>query len=281
MAWRRTREWKVSVKIKLLSALMGLVAISFSNVAFAADFNAKVQGHVTRSQGACPDGAVLCGTADIEGFGDAEYRWFRIGSASPSGSCGPLTGWFDYGAIVTFTLSDDSNLTLYEVGTQCTPGSSYPTGNQKSFGNPRFVAASWQVVSGTGQFAGMTGSGTSSGQFPGAAIAFRYDGTLDAGSNLATVSLDWDIIVNGTSATCEEVGASHIVVKLSGISTEWVFDCGQKSAAFVVDGGVYTAEIALVDIAGFRLNSFPIIVDILVLPGQTINLGYFAFVFSF
>jgi len=268
------------VKVKLLWALLGLISISFCNVASAAAFNVKVQGHVTRAQGTCPDGAGLCGTAHIDGFGDAQYRWCPIASSDPSGSCGPLLGWFDYGAIVTFTLYDGSNLTLYEVGTQCTPGKSSPTGSPKSYGNPRFLDAVWQVVSGTGQFAGLIGSGTSSGSFAGAAIQFRYGGAVDEGSRLAGMSLDWDIIVNGASATCEEVGAGQLQVKLSGtLSTELMFDCSQKSAEFVVDAGDYTAEISLLDIAGGSLNAVPVVVHFQAVAGQTTNIGFFQFAF--
>jgi hypothetical protein len=269
------------VNAKLLSALMGLIAIVFLNVASAAAFNVQVRGHVTRSQAACPDGAALCGTAYIEGYGDAEFRWFQIAGDDPSGSCGPLSGFLDYGAIVTLTLSDGSVLTLYEVGTQCTPGGSFPTGGPKSYGNPRFFVADWQVVSAAGQFAGLTGSGTSSGKIAGAGIVSRYGGALNEGSNLATVRVNWDITVNGEPRTCEEVGASQFVVNLSGIgSTELAFDCGQKSAEFVVDAGVYTVAIDLVDVAGNRLSSVPIVQTFLVFPGQVYNLGSFQFAFG-
>ena len=34
--------------------------------------DAHVRGHLTRAHAVCPDGAVLCGSAEIAGYGSAE-----------------------------------------------------------------------------------------------------------------------------------------------------------------------------------------------------------------
>ena len=227
---------------------------------------------------------MLCGTAYIEGYGNAEYGWFLVATSGPSESCGPHSGLFDYRALVKFTLPDGSKLTLREVGTLCSPGNSFPTGNLNSYGNPRFFDAHWQVVSTTGQFAGLIGNGTSRGSFAGAAVNIRYGGTLNMGPNDATVRLTWDIIRNGAPATCEEVGASHLRVLLRGelgSTTEVEFGCSQKSAEFIINAGTYTVEIELVDLAGHSLSLIPIVTTVEIFIGDVYYLGNYLFSFEF
>jgi hypothetical protein len=258
---------------------MAVVTAAFLGVASAAAFDVQVRGHLTRSQTFCPDGAVLCGTAYIEGYGNAEYRSFLVANGGPSESCGPHSGLVDYDAIVTFTLPDGSTLKLHEVGTLCTPGNSFPTGGLNSYGNPLSFDAHWQVVLATGQFAGLIGSGTSRGTFAGAAIVIRYGGTVNEGSNDATVRLSWDIVVNGAPGTCDEVGASHIRVLLSGVdTTEVEFDCDQKSAEFVINAGNYAAEIELVDTAGVILGVAVRTFEVFI--GYVFDLGHYEFAFQ-
>jgi hypothetical protein len=226
---------------------------------------------------------MLCGTAYIGGYGIAEYGWSLIGANGPSGSCGPHSGLFDYRAIVRFTLSDGSTLTLQEVGTLCSPGNSFPTGGFNSYGNPRFFDAHWKVGSATGQFAGLIGSGTSRGTFAGAAVTAHYDGTLNAGSSEATFRLEWDVVRNGEPATCEEVGASYLRVRLSSVNgtNEKKFNCNDKSAEFVVDAGFYNVEIDLLDIADTPLNLVPIVSTAEIFIGDVLYLGNYQFWFWF
>jgi len=137
-------------------------------------FNAQVRGHITLPSG-CPGGADLCGQAIVAGLGPAEYLFF-VGSFDPttaSRPCGVYTPLGDYTATTTFTLGDGSTLTLDEAGTVCGPGNSFPTGGI-SFGNPRTFSASWEVLDATGQFAGMTGSGTDTGLTAGSALKAVY-----------------------------------------------------------------------------------------------------------
>ena len=62
----------------------------------------------------------------------------------------------------TIQLEDGSTLVLDEAGTYCLPGgSTFAPGNFfHSYGNPWKIDATYDVVGGTGVFAGATGSGT-------------------------------------------------------------------------------------------------------------------------
>ena len=108
--------------------------------------------------GACPDAAFRCGTAEIDGFGSAEWRFYLTFFAPDSESCGSYT------ALVTFTLPDDSVLSLDETGTVCGPGKSFFATPGFSWGNPEEANGAWEFLSGTGQFSDVTG-GTGINQF--------------------------------------------------------------------------------------------------------------------
>ncbi|MGH9879518.1 MAG: hypothetical protein ACRD5H_17960 [Nitrososphaerales archaeon] len=162
-------KWKYST-IGLLAILAA--GFSFPQVFASTEFVAEVKGKVTRPDG-CPDGATACGKATIEGFGSAQYLFFITGFAPISDSCG------EYTAIVTFTLVDDSTLTLDEVGTVCGPGNSFFSTTGSSWGNPIDGSGAWTVQDGTGQFAGMTGSGTDEFEQAGANLKAIYTGTLE------------------------------------------------------------------------------------------------------
>lgn len=155
--------------------LLGILAAGFTfSQAFAStSFNAEVKGKVTRPDG-CPDGASGCGKATIDGFGSAEYLFFITGFTPISDSCGQYT------AVVTFTLSDDSVLTLAESGTVCGPGNSFFSTIGSSWGNPIDGSGSWTVQDGTGQFDGMTGSGTDEFEQAGSNLKAIYTGVLEA-----------------------------------------------------------------------------------------------------
>jgi hypothetical protein len=134
------------------------------------DFNAEVKGHTLRSV-SC-EGANLCTDAVIAGFGSAEYRFTTTGFAFISKACG------SYAATTTFTLQDGSTLTLSAAGTICGRGHSFIKGSLESFGNPRVISGTWIVQAATGQFVGMTGSGTNTLQFAGTSRRGTYSGTL-------------------------------------------------------------------------------------------------------
>ena len=137
-------------------------------------FDASVRDHLTRPSGACPAGASLCGQASIEGFGPAQYLFYVLSFAPTSNACG------DYTATAIFTLGDGSTLTLDESGTACGAGPTFLKGPLfVAYGNPRTFSATWEVVGGTGQFSGMTGSGTDAGHTAGASLRASYRGTLE------------------------------------------------------------------------------------------------------
>ncbi len=163
-------KWKYST-----IGLLAILAIGFSlpQALAATAFNAEIKGKVTRPEG-CPDGAAGCGNAAIDGFGSGQYLFFITGFTPISDSCG------EYTAIVTFTLADDSTLTLAENGTVCGPGNSFFSTTGKSWGNPIDGSGAWIVQDATGQFAGMTGSGTDEFEQAGANFKAIYTGTLDA-----------------------------------------------------------------------------------------------------
>lgn len=262
-----------------LSWLTGaLLSVALTQVASAAAFNVKIEGRITKPQGACADGASLCGTARLEGYGDAEYRAYRYGSGEPSGACGALPGFSDFGALVTFSLADGSTLWLYELGTQCAAGNSLPTGGPKSYGNPIFFTARWQVLFGIGQFSGLIGGGTNSGTFAGAAIVARYGGTLDPGHGVGQARLAWNLQLNGAPTTCAYVGAAAVRVNVIGTtSTQLEFGCDEGAAEFPAEAGVDTFHVALVDAAGQTLGETAFASQIF--AGFTTDIG--TVVFSF
>jgi len=155
-----------------------LLAITGAASAQTTDFNAKVLGHITRPSSEltpCPDGANLCGQTALDGFGPAQYGIEFTDFVPTSDACG------DYVALVTFTLDDGSGvLTLVELGVACGAGPTFLKGPfLVSFGNPRSWSGTWQVLVGTGLFAGLTGSGADTGLTAGAAVKATYKGTLE------------------------------------------------------------------------------------------------------
>jgi hypothetical protein len=151
-------------------ALATAMACSAPAAAAQTAVTAKVKGHTTSSV-SC-DGANLCANAVITGFGSAEYSFTTTGFAFISAACG------SYAATTTFKLQDGSTLTLNEAGTICGRGLSFVKGSLTSFGNPRVISGDWVVQAATGQFAGMTGSGTNTLHFEGANRNGTYSGTL-------------------------------------------------------------------------------------------------------
>ena len=152
---------------KLLIVATILVLSVAANVGLASAqttaVDVSVEDQIQRPVG-CPNGAYLCGDADIVGFGSAEFRWYLVSFEPVSQSCG------DYTAIVTLTLGDGSTLTLDEAGTDCGPGQSFSSYPAHSYGQPQIADAEWVVQDGTGVFAGRTGSGTNTLHITGARI---------------------------------------------------------------------------------------------------------------
>ena len=128
---------------------------------------------MTRPGPPCSPGAFRCGDAFIDGYGLADWQFFIVGFVPISNACG------EYVANTTFTLADDSSLTLAETGTVCGPGNSFFNTPGFSWGNPDSASATWEVLGGTGQFAAVTGgSGTDELQSAGARVRGTYVGIL-------------------------------------------------------------------------------------------------------
>ena len=156
-----------------ISPIVAIVVLCVSLPLAAAppstDFNATVSSRALRPAGPCTDGAFRCGTAIIDGIGDAAAWQFFLGAFAPtSNACGAYT------ATVVFTLADGSVLELAENGTVCGPGNSFFSTPPFSWGNPDLAAGDWTVVSASGRFAGMTGSGSSRLTSAGALVAGSY-----------------------------------------------------------------------------------------------------------
>jgi len=154
-----------------MSALVVLVASAGRASAQTTAFDASIENQILRPVG-CPDGAYLCGDADIAGFGSARFRWYLVSFEPTSETCG------NYVATVTLALGDGSTLTLDEAGTDCSPGNSFSSYPRHSYGQPQSADGNWVVQGGTGVFAGLTGSGTNTLRITGARLTAKYTGTL-------------------------------------------------------------------------------------------------------
>jgi hypothetical protein len=153
-----------------LAASVLLVSASTASAQTTA-FNAEVKNKIQRPEG-CPNGSYLCGDAAIAGYGPAQFRWYLNSFEPVSQSCG------DYTATVTFTLADGSTLTLNEAGRDCSPGNSFSSYPLHSYGQPQTANGAWNVQNGSGQFAGMSGSGTNTLRINGADFRATYSGAL-------------------------------------------------------------------------------------------------------
>jgi hypothetical protein len=172
MCQRFYRTW-------LALAFVALLLTFGSSPVAAAAFSADIKTHLPKPV-RCPDGAALCGPAQVAGFGTAEFSLFLVSAAPATATCGRETQLADYTALVTFRLSDGSQLTLLETGTACYPGASGATsGAVQSFGNPRSWTGTWVVRNATGMFSGTTGAGTSAGRSSGADISVTYLGSIE------------------------------------------------------------------------------------------------------
>jgi hypothetical protein len=156
-----------------LPSLVAVFALGVAAPALAADFSATVKDQLRRPAGPCAGGAFRCGEAFVEGYGAADWSFVVTDFTIVSLAC------IEYTAITTFTLADDSVLALAETGTVCSPGKSLLKTQPFSWGNPETAVASWEVIGGAGQFAGLTGEGGNVLQAAGAAVSGDYTGELN------------------------------------------------------------------------------------------------------
>jgi hypothetical protein len=204
----RRRRGAFTRRLIVLPALVVAMSIAFTGVASASTpFQASVSYTGVRGGGtvpanlfgSCSNGAFFCGTANIAGYGAASWNFYVTGNTNVQTSCDST-----YTAVTEFTLAGDgSTLVLNESGYICGPGlnangyfqegSKAPDGHVNyPFGHPQYPHGTWTVVTKcppqlpgappcsvpTGQFAGLSGSGTDDLQAAGAHVAGTYSGPL-------------------------------------------------------------------------------------------------------
>jgi hypothetical protein len=166
-----------------LSALLAALSFAFTGTASAqTSFQASVTSTQTLPAGPCPNGAYICGTANIAGYGAATWNFYVTGNTNVVSPCGST-----YTATTYFTLVSDpgSTLVLDEGGNLCGLGHDgaayrgYFNNGSKAYGHPFAIVGSWTVdPASTGQFGRLAGSGTDRVHVAGAHFAGSYGGTL-------------------------------------------------------------------------------------------------------
>ena len=183
LAGLAVNRWKPGPRhLILLSALLAALSLAFTGTASAqTSFQASVTFTGTLPAGPCSNQAYICGTANIAGYGAATWNFYTTSSTVVVSPCGST-----YTATTYFTLVSDpgSTLVVDESGSLCGLGHDgaayrgYFNEGSKAFGHPFAIAGSWHVDSASGQFAGLTGSGTDLVHIAGAHAAGSYTGTL-------------------------------------------------------------------------------------------------------
>ena len=114
--------------------------------------------------------ALVCGPVTMPGYGAAYLTVAPTFLGEFNGSCAPAA------AEITIALTDGTgSLTLLHSGTLCLPGRSEL---RPSYGNPNEVTGTYEVIRGTGVFAGATGAGDAVFHAAGASWRVTLDGTL-------------------------------------------------------------------------------------------------------
>jgi hypothetical protein len=166
-----------------LSALLAALSLAFTGTASAqTSFQTSVTWTGTLPAGPCSNGAYICGTAKIAGYGAATWNFYVTGNTNDFSPCGST-----YTATTYFTLVSDpgSTLVLDEGGSLCGLGHDgaayrgYFYNGSKAYGHPFEIVGSWTVdPASTGQFGGLAGSGTDLVHVAGAHAAGSYSETL-------------------------------------------------------------------------------------------------------
>lgn len=179
--WSMARVLFVAVVSALIAALwLAMSGSASAQNAFQANATATAIRGSTPTP--CSNGAYICGTANIAGYGAAAWNLFVTSVGPDYSACGST-----YTATTDMTLSNDpaSTLVLDEVGNLCGLGhdgaayKAYFVQGPQAWGHPFAFAGTWTVdPSSTGQFAGLVGSGTDTINVAGAHIRGNYTGVL-------------------------------------------------------------------------------------------------------
>lgn len=168
----------------LLPALVVTLSLAFTGAASAhtVPFQASVNdiapiGPPPARSWPCPT-IYYCGSASIAGYGAAFWSFDESPNFPPT----PVSSdCFLYTGTSTLTLlSDGSTLDLNENVVFCQPGNSgNAPGWQHAVGHPGRGNGNWTVLTGTGQFSGLTGgSGTDTLRTNGALFEASWSGTV-------------------------------------------------------------------------------------------------------
>jgi len=180
---RRRTSRAYARQLALLPVLAVALTLALATPASAqSTFQADVRSTQTRPAGPCTNGAYICGTADLPGYGAATWDMFITGYGPDYSACGSTYSATTY---ITLTSEQASTLVLDEAGNLCGLGHdgdayrAYFVQGSQSFGHPFAIVGSWTVDSAsTGQFAGLAGSGTDRINLAGASIGGSYTGDL-------------------------------------------------------------------------------------------------------
>jgi hypothetical protein len=160
--------------LAVVALLMAAPPGAQTTTALSATFN---EGFGRATAHPCPATETFswCGAGTVVGFGEATSLTEVTGFSNfdPETACADIT------LRRTLTFTDGSTLVLEETGTVCFPGTSASApGSMKSFGNPLSSESTFTIISGTGRFAGATGSGTATTKGAGDAAKSTLTGTI-------------------------------------------------------------------------------------------------------
>jgi hypothetical protein len=182
---RRRPDESRSIPRPVISASALGVALTLALTGAASaqtPFQATVSSTQTLPAGPCSNGAYICGTADLAGYGAASWNMYVTNAIAVPTACGS-----SYTATTQFTLASDpsSTLVLDEAGSLCGLGHDgaayrgYFNEPSQAYGHPFAIVGSWSVdAASTGRFFGLAGSGTDLVKIAGAQFAGSYPGTI-------------------------------------------------------------------------------------------------------
>jgi hypothetical protein len=153
-----------------LIACVLAVSLAFAATASASTTNFQATFVQIYSTSTCHFPTVFCGSGTIAGYGAATSASLLTSIAPiPGTDCRSLT------AVRTITLDDGSgSLALAESGTVCPPDANANTATGGAF----TVDKTYTVTSGTGVFAGATGSGSDINRSAGNSQVSVISGTI-------------------------------------------------------------------------------------------------------
>jgi hypothetical protein len=165
------RHLMVVMSLVLASIAIGTGAAASTKPSYEAVFKGEFPGASPEEPCPTDPSALDCAVGYVQGFGPAT-NVFEGESFTPIGN-----GCFLEEGTATTTLLDGSGtLITHESHPICFPGaSSSASGNRfHSFGNPYSAKGRFEIVGGTGVFAGATGGGSLTISSVGDAIVIKY-----------------------------------------------------------------------------------------------------------